>query len=91
LHLAILKNKKTSIPSPTTQERAASIKRFVLVEDLTSPNFKKPVELLGDDQIEKAWSIEGHIRFVLAGSDKSVKKVKSVYDSVDHIVNSVSF
>jgi hypothetical protein len=91
LRLAILKNKKTSIPSPTTQERAAGVKRFVVVEDLTPPNYKKLTELLSDDRIEKAWSVEGRLRFVLAGSDKSVKKVKSVYDSVDHIVSSVSF
>jgi uncharacterized coiled-coil protein SlyX len=91
LRLAILKNKKTSIPSPTTQERAAGIKRFVLVEDLTPHNYKKLSELLADDRIEKAWSVEGRLRFVLTGSDKSVKKVKSVYDSVDHIVSSVSF
>jgi hypothetical protein len=37
LRLAILKNKKTSIPSPPMQERTAGIKRFVLVEDLTPP------------------------------------------------------
>jgi len=91
LRLAILKNKKTSISSPTTQERAAGIKRFVLVEDLTPPNYKKLSELLGDERIEKAWSVEGRLRFVLAGNDKSVKKVKSVYDSVDSIVSSVSF
>ena len=74
-----------------TQERAAGIKRFVLVEDLTPPNYKKLCELLGDERIEKAWSVEGRLRFVLAGNDKSVKKVKSVYDSVDSIVSSVSF
>jgi len=91
LRLAILKNKKTSISSPTTQERAAGIKRFVLVEDLTPPNYKKLSELLGDERIEKAWSIEGRLRFVLSGSDKSVKKVKSVYDSVDQYITSASF
>jgi len=91
LRLAILKNKKTSIPSPSMQERTAGIKRFVLVEDLTPPNYKKLVELLGDDRIEKAWSVEGRLRFVLVGGDKSVKKVKSVFDSVDQIVSSASF
>ena len=88
LRLAILKNKKASIPSPTTQERAAGIKRFVLVEDLTPPTYKKLTELLGDDRVEKAWSVEGRLRFVLMGNDKGVKKVKSVFDSVDQIVTS---
>jgi hypothetical protein len=63
----------------------------VLVEDLTPPNYKKLVEVLGDDRIEKAWSVEGRLRFVLVGGDKSVKKVKSVFDSVDQIVSSASF
>jgi hypothetical protein len=49
------------------------------------------VELLSDDRIEKAWSVEGRLRFVLVGGDKSVKKVKSVFDSVDQIVSSASF
>ncbi len=88
LRLAILKNKKTSIPAPTTLERNAGIKRFVLVEDLTPPTYKKLTELLGDDRVEKAWSVEGRLRFVLMGNDKGVKKVKSVFDSVDQIVTS---
>ncbi len=41
LRLAILKNKKTSIPAPTTLERNAGIKRFVLVEDLTPPHLQE--------------------------------------------------
>jgi hypothetical protein len=61
------------------------------VEDLTVPTFKKLSELLADDRVEKAWSTEGKIRFVLMGNDKSVKKVKSVFDPIDEIVGSASF
>jgi hypothetical protein len=50
--------------------------------------YKKLTELLGDDRVEKAWSVEGRLRFVLMGNDKGVKKVKSVFDSVDQIVTS---
>jgi hypothetical protein len=32
--------------------------------------------------------VEGRLRFVLMGNDKGVKKVKSVFDSVDQIVTS---
>jgi hypothetical protein len=53
--------------------------------------FKKLSELLNDDRIEKAWTVDGRIRFILTGSDKSIKKVKSVFDSVDQIVTSASF
>ncbi len=55
------------------------------------PTFKKLSDLLADDRVEKAWSTEGKLRFVLMGNDKSVKKVKSVFDSNDEIIGSVSF
>jgi hypothetical protein len=86
LKQAILKNKKSSLPSPSDREKSAGIKRFVLVEDLTSPTFKKLSELLADERVEKAWTIKGQIRFVLVGNDNSVKKVKSVFDPISQIV-----
>jgi uncharacterized coiled-coil protein SlyX len=91
LRLAILKNKRVNIPSPTDAERGNGIRKFIVVEDLTVPTFKKLSELLSDDRVEKAWSTEGKIRFVLMGNDKTVKKVKSVFDPVDEIVGSASF
>jgi hypothetical protein len=42
LRLAILKNKRLSIPSPTDVERGNGIKKFIVMEDLTVPTFKKP-------------------------------------------------
>jgi len=88
LKQAIMKNKKTSLPAPSDREKAAGIRRFVLVEDLTSPTFKKLSEILVDERVEKAWTIEGKIRFVLVGNDKSVKKVKSVFDPTSKIIES---
>jgi hypothetical protein len=91
LRLAILKNKRLNIPSPTDGERGCGIRKFIVVEDLTVPTFKKLSDLLADDRVEKAWSTEGKLRFVLMGNDKSVKKVKSVFDSNDEIIGSASF
>ena len=91
LRLAILKNKRLNIPSPTDGERGCGIRKFIVVEDLTVPTFKKLSDLLADDRVEKAWSTEGKLRFVLMGNDKSVKKVKSVFDSNDEIIGNASF
>jgi len=91
LKQAIMKNKKASLPSPSDREKTAGIKRFVLVEDLTSPTFKKLSEILADERVDKAWTIEGQIRFVLVGNDKSVKKVKSVFDPTCQIIESALF
>jgi uncharacterized coiled-coil protein SlyX len=91
LRLAILKNKRLSIPAPSDVERGNGIKKFIVVEDLTVPTFKKLSDLLADDRVEKAWSTDGRLRFVLMGDDKGVKKVKSVFDTTDEIINSASF
>jgi hypothetical protein len=88
LKQAIMKNKRNSIPTPSEREKSAGIKRFLLVEDLTPPTFKKLSEILADERVEKAWSIEGQIRFVLVGNDKTVKKVKSVFDPTSKIIES---
>ena len=72
-------------------ERGNGIKKFIVVEDLTVPTFKKLSDLLADDRVEKAWSTDGRLRFVLMRDDKGVKKVKSVFDTTDDILNSASF
>jgi hypothetical protein len=86
--LAILRAKKENTPSPTDAERTAGFKRFVLVEDLTPANHKTLKDLNSDERVEKVWSVDGRIRFVLSGDDKSVKRVKSVFDSVESIISS---
>ena len=79
------------MPSPSDREKSSGTKKFVIVEDLTAPTYKKLQELLGDDRVEKAWSVDGHLRFILTGNDKTVKKVKSVFDSTEQIIDSASF
>jgi hypothetical protein len=43
-------------------------------------------DLQADDRVEKVWSVDGRLRLVLNGEDKSVKKVKSVFDPIDSII-----
>ncbi len=87
LHTAIMKCKRESTPAPTTQEKEAGIRRFVVVEDLTAPNYRKLQEMLADDRVEKAWSVNGRIRYVMTGDNKSVKHVKSVFDPIEVILS----
>jgi len=86
--LAILKNKKASTPPPTEAERFAGSKRFVLVEDLTSANHRMLKDLQNDERVSKVWSVDGRIRFVLSGQDESIKRVKSVFDTPDSVIQS---
>ena len=85
--LAILKNKRLNTPPPSDTEKAAGLKRFIIVEDLTPPAHKLLKDLQEDSRVEKTWSVDGRLRFVLCGDDKTVKKVKSVFDTVDEIIS----
>jgi hypothetical protein len=84
--MAVLKNKRTSLPTPLVSERDAGIRRYMLVEDLTPANYNMLKQLHNCDEIEKVWSIEGRIRFKKCGQN-TVYKVKSVFDSVDTILS----
>jgi hypothetical protein len=91
LRLTILRNKKTGLAPPPEADQRIGIKKFTIVEDLTSDAFKLLKGLAGDSRVAKAWTIDGNIRFTLANdSTGSVKKAKSVYDSIDHVIESAS-
>jgi hypothetical protein len=45
-------------------------------------------DLQNDERVEKVWSVDGRIRFVLSGEDQSVKRVKSIFDSIENIIGS---
>ena len=66
--MAVLKNKKAFFDQQalgTRKARSQSSRRGVLiVEDLTAMNLKKLVELKKDPKIEKAWSINGKLKYV---------------------------
>jgi hypothetical protein len=86
IRLAFLKAKKEHMPSPAEADKSLGTKKYVVVEDLTGPTYKKLKELQAEERVDKAWSIDGRLRFTLK-NDQQIRKVKSVYDSVDSILS----
>jgi hypothetical protein len=86
VRLAILKNKRQHTPAPTNDEKAAGIVRFTIAEDLTPQCFKLLRELQRNEDVTKAWTTEGKIRFTVRGNT-TVHRVKSVYDPAYVIIN----
>jgi uncharacterized coiled-coil protein SlyX len=60
---------------------------FPFYEDLTKATFLKMRALNSDQRVLSCWSINGQLRIKLTGSG-TVKRVGSVYDSVDSIIGS---
>ena len=81
--LAILRNKKHNTPAPSSAERDHGVKFYTIVEDLTATNHRFLVHLKAHEQVLNAWTIEGRIRFITSDDPKAIKKVKSVFDSID--------
>jgi hypothetical protein len=84
--MALIVEEKTWLTLLLKGEKTAGVKRFIVVEDLTPANHKAMKDLQADDRVEKVWSVDGRLRLVLNGDDKSVKKVKSVFDPIDSII-----
>ena len=80
----------TSTPAPTEAERAAGIKRFILMEDLTPANHIMLKDLQSDNRVDKVWPVDGRIFFVLVGQEQSIKYVKSVSETPDSIILSAN-
>jgi hypothetical protein len=59
---------------------------FPFYEDLTKAAFTKMRALNSDPRVHSCWSINGQLRIKLANSN-SVKRVYSVFDSVDKIID----
>jgi hypothetical protein len=85
VRMAILKNKRLSTPSPTDEEKAMGLKKMIIMEDLTPACYKLLRDLQRSEEVQKAWTVEGRIRFLLTGS-QTIHKVKSVFDSASGII-----
>jgi len=85
--VAVLKNKRTSMPSPSEGEKSTGIKRFVIAEDLTTPTYRKLQDLQKDERVTKAWTVGGEI-WIVVGENSRPRKVKNVFDTVDKILSS---
>ena len=86
VRINLLKCKKEAAIVPTIAEKEAGSRAFIISEDLTQPAFKKLKELQNHVDIDRAWSYEGKIQFVLVGS-KNIIRASSVFDDVDTIVS----
>ena len=86
VRLAILRNKKSNTPSPTQADKALGSIGFFINEDLTPTTFKALRALQNDERVDKAWSVDGRLRFVLSNDpDRKVIKVKNVFDPTSSI------
>lgn len=86
VRLAVLRNKKSNTPAPTQADKAMGSIGFFLNEDLTPSTFKALRALQNDDRVDKAWSVDGRLRFVLSDdADRKVIKVKNVFDPISSI------
>ena len=79
--------KKEHMPDPTDAEKAAGISRFVFVEDLTQVNAKKLKEFRDSQHIERAWTVDGRIRFTAVGDVNNVRRLASPFISVVEALN----
>ncbi len=60
-----------------------------IAEDLTPSTFKAMKMLKNSEQVAKVWSVDGQVRFTLAGDTSgSIKKVQSVFLPVDEMIDS---
>ena len=81
--LAILRNKKNNVPAPSSAERDRGTKFYTIVEDLTPINHRFLLHLKAHESVLNAWTIEGRIRFIIRDEPKVIRKVKSVFESID--------
>jgi hypothetical protein len=91
IRLAILRYKKENIPSPSSVDRSLGTKGFFISEDVTPPTAKLLRDLVSDERVDRAWTVEGRIRYIRAGDkNRRIYKVKSVFDPVSSILASSS-
>jgi hypothetical protein len=60
---------------------------FPFYEDLTRDSFLKMKALAADQRVTACWSVGGLLRYRLFTNPEIVRRVKSVYDSVDTILD----
>jgi hypothetical protein len=84
----VLRYKREGMPSPTASEKTAGYNKMFISEDLTPATYKAMKLLRNSEQISKVWSIEGMVRFTLAGdASGSVKKVQSVFLPLQEMID----
>jgi hypothetical protein len=88
LKTAIFSSKRDALPPPSAADKANGAKRISLSEDLTADSFQFLKALRDDKRVSRAWSVDGHIRYIAADdNDNVIRRVKSIYDSLDSILS----
>ena len=76
---AIFRAKKQFMPQPSDP----GVKRYLLAEDLTFPTVTKLKELREHKDVDRAWSVEGRIRYtLLEDKDRFVHKLPSSFADI---------
>ena len=73
----VMRYKKDNMPTPTDSDKASGISFFSLVEDLTPTNAKRLKEFRDNDNVDRAWTVDGKVRFVLKSSSETARKAPS--------------
>jgi hypothetical protein len=64
------------------------MKNFLLVEDLTPPTFAFLKLLKEDKRVDRAWTVDGQIKFIAASDTENIIcKVRSIYSTIDSLFN----
>jgi hypothetical protein len=90
IRLAVLRNKRTNMPALADSERSEFIKRFSIVEDLTTSTYKMLKALQDHESVSKVWTVEGKIRLTTTSNPNVIVKVKSVFLPIEKIIDSKS-
>jgi hypothetical protein len=83
LRNTVLRLRRENMPSPSDAEKAAGVSRYYINEDLTPDVARKVKELRGSGLVERVWTVDGKIRFVLISDKNTVVKLSSPYISLE--------
>jgi hypothetical protein len=84
--IALFSARKDALPKPSDAEKSAGMRNFLLVEDLTPPTFAFLKNLKEDKRVDRAWTVDGQIRFIKAGDKENIiHKVRSIYNTIDSL------
>ena len=84
---AIFRYKRDSFPIPSEAEKINGTKRYVMVEDLTSPTYSLLKAMKDHPDVSKAYTIEGRIRYSKVDKPDFILKVKSVFEPIEKILS----
>jgi hypothetical protein len=91
LRNTVLRLRRENMPSPSDAEKAMGVTRYYINEDLTPDVARKANELRGSGLVERVWTVDGKIRFVLTSDKTTVIRLPSPYISLERLYVSIPF